>query len=201
MLPVKLAFIDTETTGTFIESDRVIEIAIVRVENGQVVKTYTSLINPNIPIPTSIENFTGIDPIDVEFAPSFVKIEPKITDILRDCLFIAHNADFDYEFLKKEYKLIGLDFWASSLCTVKLSRKLFPQYSHHNLDRIIQRFDLTCENRHRALDDVLVLWNFYNKILEAFPQTKLGEVLTELIKIPSKKKLESTPLIQQLGLI
>lgn len=133
MLAPKLAFIDVETTGANPVIDRVTEIAILRVENGELVERWSSLVNPGIPIPANIQAFTGITDAMVADAPPYAAVADQVRALLADCVFAAHNARFDYGFLKNEFQRIGQEFDAPVLCTVKLSRALFPQ--HHRQDR------------------------------------------------------------------
>src|SRR5437867_5621 len=137
MLPKKLAFVDIETTGTRVSRDRIIEIGILRVEENKLVATYKTLINPQTYISPFIEQMTGISKEALENAPIFSDVKEKILDILDDCVFVAHNARFDYGFLKTEYKHLGISFSPKQFCTVKLSRLLYPKYKQHNLDSLI----------------------------------------------------------------
>src|SRR5947209_4735474 len=102
MLPQKLAFVDIETTGASSTRDRIIEIGILRVENNQVVKTFQTLINPNQYLPPEIVNLTGITSADLENAPTFRQVKDEISEMLKDCIFVAHNVRFDYSFIKNE---------------------------------------------------------------------------------------------------
>lgn len=177
-----LAFVDIETTGTSILRDRIIEIGILRVENGKLVSTFNSLINPQTHLPPSIENMTGIKSCQLENAPTFYSLKREILKILTGCLFVAHNSRFDYAFIKNEFKRFDISFSAKNLCTVKLSRYLFPRYKRHNLDNIIARFNILCKNRHRAFDDANVLWDFINIIQTQFDKEKLTKAFNFVTK-------------------
>lgn len=185
MLPDKLAFVDLETTGARSAYDRIIEIGIIRVENNVITKTFHSLFNPLTHIPPEIERLTGISLHDVQDAPEFSSATDAIMEILADCTFVAHNVRFDYGFLKNELKRVGIDFTAKHFCTVKLSQYLFPEYRHHNLDSIIERFSLPCPNRHRALDDASVIHAFYQRIQDALPKEKVLEAVNKALRKPS----------------
>ncbi len=119
--------------------DRVTEIAILRVEGGQLVERWSSLVKPGMPIPPSIQGFTGITDAMVAAAPPFAELADGVRALLADCVFVAHNARFDYGFIKNEFRRIGQDFDAPVLCTVKLSRALYPQFHRHGLDALIER--------------------------------------------------------------
>jgi DNA polymerase-3 subunit epsilon len=97
-------------------------------------------------------------------APSFADVAEEVLERLEGRLFIAHNARFDYGFLKNEFKRAGHDFRATVLCTVKLSRKLFPQHARHNLDSLIERHGLSVSSRHRALGDAQLIHQFWQRL-------------------------------------
>src|SRR3989338_8862736 len=102
-LPSKLAIVDLETTGGNFLRDRIIEVGILRIENGRIIQTYASLVNPECHLPPEIISFTGIQPQDLETAPTFAQVRSKIYDLLSGCIFVAHNARFDYSFLRAEF--------------------------------------------------------------------------------------------------
>lgn len=185
MLPQKIAFIDLETTGLRSFYDRIIEIGILRVENNQITKTYHSLINPQTYLPKEIETITGITSKDLDTAPTFREIMDEILETIQDCVFVAHNVRFDYSFLKSELKRHNISFTSKHFCTVRLSRLLYPSLPRHNLDALIERFNLQCEARHRALADATVLYHFYQKVQQEFPSEKIAEAIGFSLKKPS----------------
>lgn len=199
MLPSKIAFVDLETTGTRANHDRIIEVGLVRVEDGVVTKTFSSLVNPHIYIPPQITTITGIKTQDVESAPSFREIADEIKVLLTDTIFVAHNVRFDYGFLKYEFARLNKTFSMKHFCTVRLSRLLFPQERHHNLDAIIERFKIVCENRHRAFDDANVLAKFYEMVQKSIQPETFTQMLSLAMKQPSlppnlpKSDIESLP--------
>ena len=137
MLPQSICFVDVETTGTSAFYNRVIEIGIVKTLNGEIVKEYKTLINPQTHIDPFIEQLTGIDPISLENAPTFEEVAPEIYELLSDSFFVAHNVRFDYGFLRNEFKRSGIKLSLKHFCTVKLSRLLYPDMKRHNMDAII----------------------------------------------------------------
>jgi DNA polymerase III epsilon subunit family exonuclease len=159
-----LAFVDLETTGATAANDRITEIGIVEVDADGTVREWQQLLNPGISIPPFIEQLTGISNAMVANAPSFEAVASEALRRLEGRLFIAHNAKFDYGFLKSEFKRLGITFRASVLCTVKLSRALFPEHKRHNLDSLIERHALYAEARHRALADAQLIHQFWRKI-------------------------------------
>jgi DNA polymerase-3 subunit epsilon len=185
MITQPLSFVDIETTGSSANGDRIIEIGILRVENGKVVNTLKTLLNPHSYVPLFIQDMTGIRQSELKEAPSFQDMMQEIYEILEGSIFVAHNARFDYGFIRNEFKRHGYTYTAKVLCTVKLSRMLFPMHQRHNLDTIINRFGLVCESRHRAYDDAKVLWDFVQKIENEYPTLPLQTTIDHLIREPS----------------
>lgn len=182
---MKYSFVDIETTGSHSRYDRIIEIGILRVEEDKLVKTYNQLINPQTYLSPFISQMTGINPVELETAPPFENIKEEILEVLDDTVFVAHNVRFDYGFIKNEFKRFGIEYTAKQLCTVKLSRKLFPQYKRHSLDSLIERFNFVTKNRHRAFDDAKVIWDFFQKINLAHPAEIITKAVNEIMKKPS----------------
>lgn len=160
-----LAFVDIETTGGARDS-RILEIGIIRVEGAEIVDSYQTLLNPIGYVPGMITRLTGITTADVQGAPDFATVAPRVVGLLEGAAFVAHNVRFDYGFMRSELAAVGvMDFAPPLLCTVQLSRRLFPQYRHHNLSDIIARHCIEVNARHRAYDDALALWQLYQLIL------------------------------------
>lgn len=151
--------VDLETTGGNMLQDRITEIALLRFEAGEV-KAYEWLVNPLQPISVFISGLTGITDEMVAGAPTFAEIAEELLPLLRGALVVAHNSRFDYTFLCHEFRRAGLDFGTAAVCTVQLSRSLYPEFFKHNLDSIIERFGIEADSRHRAMTDVLALVDF-----------------------------------------
>ncbi len=176
-LPRDLVFVDLETTGGNAAYHRITEVGIVRVADGALVEEWSSLVNPECRIPGSIEAFTGISNEMVADAPKFADIAALVAAKLAGATFVAHNARFDYSFLRAEFRRTERRFSAAVLCTVKLSRRLFPEEPRHNLDAVMQRHGLACAARHRALGDARVLWDFWVKLRRELPESTLAEAV------------------------
>ncbi len=185
MLDRPLVFLDLETTGATAHVDRITEIGLVEVDCGRHAGEWSSLVNPQRRIPPSIQTLTGINDAMVAEAPTFDQLAPDLYDRLADKVLVAHNARFDYGFLRNEFRRLGYDYAPKVLCTVKLSRRLFPQERRHNLDSLIARHDLSCENRHRALDDARVLWDFTQHIHHKLDSSAIRAVVDELLRAPA----------------
>lgn len=155
-----MVILDIETTGGSHLFDRITEIALVRIENGEIVDTWQSLINPERSIPSSITVLTGISDAMVKDAPTFAEIAPTLYQYLEGLPLAAHNVRFDYGFLKAEYQRINATLMLKTLCTVKLSRRMFPDYKGHGLDAIMRRHGLTTKARHRAMGDVILVLEY-----------------------------------------
>ncbi len=181
----KLVFIDLETTGANPVSDRITEIGLVEVDAGGHATHWSSLVNPEIPIPAFIQSLTGISNDMVRRAPAFAELADALYERLQGALFIAHNARFDYGFLRNAFSEAGFAFRADVLCTVKLSRKLYPEHNRHNLDSLIARHGLKPDARHRALADADVLWQLWQKIQAELPSATLSAALDALLQRPS----------------
>jgi DNA polymerase-3 subunit epsilon len=121
----------------------------------------------------------------VENAPTFAELADELQTRLTDRIFIAHNARFDHGFLKNEFKRTGHEFRPSVLCTVRLSRKLFPGFARHNLDTLVERHRLHVTERHRALGDARLIWQFWQKIREEHADEVIEEAVSKLISRPS----------------
>ncbi|MEP6607761.1 MAG: exonuclease domain-containing protein [Burkholderiaceae bacterium] len=184
----RLAFVDVETTGSSPARERVTEIGLVRVDfdNDAVrVDEWCTLVNPGVPIPAEIQWLTGITNEMVRSAPSFADIAQSLFDRLEGALFVAHNARFDYGFVRAEFGRAGVAFNAKTLCTVRLSRYLYPDRAPHTLDAIIERFGLFGEQRHRALGDARVLWRLVQKLADRHAPSEIEQAVRALLRRPS----------------
>jgi len=171
-----LAFLDVETTGGSPIKNRIIEIAIITVgSDGFVQKTYNTRVNPQINIPNYIIQLTGISNTDVIDCPVFKDILPKIASLLKNKTIIAHNAKFDYGFLKNEFARNNKKLKNKVACTVKLSRLLYPQFKRHNLTEIIKRHNIIVSHRHSALGDTQATYDFFYKAVDSISKDKFLE--------------------------
>ena len=180
----RCVFVDLETTGTAAARERITEIGIVTVDfdgGAARVGEWTTLVNPERPIPAEIQWLTGITNEMVRAAPRFAQIADELLERLRDAVFIAHNARFDYGFLKAEFARLGIPWRATTLCTVRLSRLLDPDRSPHSLDAIVARYGLDGEQRHRALGDARVLWRFLQRLAATRPPSEVDEAIRTLL--------------------
>lgn len=185
--PSVFCIIDTETTGMRAEFSRIIDIAIIRVENGKVVKRYETLLNPRVSIPSFITTITGLSDEDLLCAPTFEEVALEIQEVLSGAVFVAHNVSFDYSFVQKEFSRTGIEYRAPKLCSVNLSRKIFPKVKGHSLDAIIERFNISVKNRHRAMPDAGAVLSFFKKISRSVDKDLLALTVKEVIDIFSPR--------------
>jgi DNA polymerase-3 subunit epsilon len=181
-----LVILDLETTGLDSRTQRVTEIALLRIEEGRVVATWQSLINPTIRIPQDNFELTGISDAMVASAPVFSEVIPLLNDHLNDAVVVAHNASFDRGFLQEEFRRAACVFDKPMLCTVELSRLLFPLEKRHNLDSIIYRHNLHVENRHRAMGDVQLVWQWLQKMMQQTDADELNVALDRAFTISNR---------------
>lgn len=174
--------LDLETTGATPTQDRITEIGLIRYENGIEVGRWNTLINPEVSISPFIQRLTGITQDMVDHAPTFTQVYETLLQWLDQAVLCAHNVRFDYGFLKNEFKRIGITFQKKLLCTVKLSRKLYPQHHSHSLNAIIERFQLVCTQRHRAMGDTEMMAAFIDVAIREFGESTVQETVKTLLK-------------------
>lgn len=149
------AVVDIETTGSFAAANGITEIAIVIHDGTKVLNFYESLVNPQYPIPYFIQRLTGINNSMVANAPAFEEIAGQVYELLQDKVFVAHNVNFDYSFVKHHLQGAGYDLDTKKLCTVRLARKVLPGLNGYSLGKLTQRLEITHANHHRAGGDAL----------------------------------------------
>ncbi len=199
LLKRPLAFLDLETTGANPLIDRITEIGLITVSAEGTVEEWSSLVNPETPIPPFIEKLTGISNDMVADQPTFARLADALKSRLHGHLLIAHNARFDYGFLRLAYQLLDQTFRSDVLCTVKLSRKLFPQFHRHGLDALVERYQLSTTDRHRALADTRLLWQFWQRLPElAGSEQRVHDAIVDILKPPRLPPLLDSALLDQL---
>ncbi|MCK7589270.1 exonuclease domain-containing protein [Subsaxibacter sp. CAU 1640] len=154
--------IDVETTG---RGNKITEISIFKHDGEQVIDEFTSLVNPEALIPDYITALTGIDNAMVANAPTFSDIAQDILDITKDSIFVAHNVNFDYNVIRNEFKAIDIDFRRKKLCTVRLSRSLFPGFRSYSLGKLCNSLNIDLVDRHRARGDAEATTILFEQIL------------------------------------
>jgi DNA polymerase III subunit epsilon len=161
------AIVDIETTGGYAADNGITEIAVFVHDGTRVVESYTTLINPGVTIPLFIEGYTGITNEMVAEAPHFNEVSHKIYELLHDKIFVAHNVNFDHTFIKHHLASSGYEWNPKKLCTVRLSRKLFPGYKSYSLGNLCSSMGIELQDRHRAFGDAAATVTLFERILQA----------------------------------
>ncbi|MFV8281790.1 PolC-type DNA polymerase III, partial [Christiangramia marina] len=178
MEELKYAVVDIETTGNGIKGNRITEVCVIILENGEITKTFTSLINPSQSIPLYIESLTGINDEMVSSAPQFSEVAEEIMEITKNCIFVAHNVNFDYNILRAEFAMLDMDFKRKRLCTVRLTKKLIPGLFSYSLGNICTSINIPIYDRHRAQGDCEATVILLKRCLSLDPEL---EVVTEFL--------------------
>lgn len=160
------AIVDIETTGSYAMGNGITEIAIVIHDGKEIIHTYETLVNPHRPIPYFIQNLTGITDEMVANAPSFIEVAPHIHELLQDKIFVAHNVNFDYSFVRHQLERSGYDFDARKLCTVRLARKVIPGMRSYSLGKLCHQLGISLKAHHRAGGDATATAHLFTMIME-----------------------------------
>jgi len=172
------AIVDIETTGSFAASNGITELAIVLHDGTRVVDRFESLVNPGQPIPRFIQVLTGIDDSMTSDAPVFSEIAETVHGLLVNAVFVAHNVNFDYSFLKYQLEQCGFFLESKRLCTVRLARKLFPGLPGYSLGKLCRELNIEIEHRHRAGGDADATAVLFERILARDSQGQVGRMLS-----------------------
>jgi DNA polymerase III subunit epsilon len=172
-----LAFVDIETTGGHPGVHRVIDVAVIGMTGDRVDFEWQTLVNPGARIPAGITELTGIDDEMLIDAPPFERIAAQLREKLAGRVFVAHNVRFDYGFIRREFAAMETAWRAPSMCTVRLSRALYPGMPRHNLDAVMEHHGITVDSRHRAMPDTIVLREFWRKVRAAWPADTLQDAM------------------------
>lgn len=165
-LGMPLACLDLETTGLNAARDHITEVGLVLIDAGGRAERWSSLVDPECWIPPEITRLTGIDAESVSSAPTFRDLAGELLEKLDGHILVAHNARFDTGFLRQSFQREGIAFTPRAVCSVRLSRSLFPRARGHGLDAVTRRLGLACTARHRALGDAQVVADFLARIAE-----------------------------------
>jgi DNA polymerase III subunit epsilon len=183
--------VDLETTGGSPNHDRIIEIAAVRVRNGQIRERWQSLVNPETTVPPFITGLTGITTGLVANAPRFADVAGVFRDFVGDGVVTAHNASFDLSFLRRELARLDESFApAATLCTLKLARRLMPELRSHSLEAMVRALDLPSRRSHRALPDALAAADLLIRLLARAVEQGLDDwnAITRLVEGPKRRR-------------
>ncbi len=185
---------DLETTGISFRTEKITEIGIMKIKNGEVIDTFSSFVNPEKPIPMKVQEITNITDDMVKDAPTIEEILPKILEFFGDSVLVAHNADFDTGFLRYNCEKLGLPFDYTYLDTLRLAKDLFPDYKKYKLGIIAENLGIKVEVAHRALDDVDTTVKVFNVMCDMLKENgvkKLSDIDKEEAGKANYKKLKS----------
>lgn len=159
------AIIDIETTGNSCKNGHITEIAIYQHNGYEITGEFSTLVNPEIDIPFYITKLTGIENKMVKDAPRFYEIARLIIELTAGRTFVAHNVQFDYQFIKEEFSRLAYTFNRKTLCTVQLARKFIPGHKSYSLGAICSDLGIVITERHRASGDALATVKLFELIL------------------------------------
>jgi len=171
------AVVDIETTGGSARLERITEIAIYLHDGNRIVQEYSTLVNPERSIPYFITSLTGITNEMVEDAPKFYEVAKRIVEMTEGAVFVAHNARFDYSFIRQEFGMLGYNFKRPLLDTVALSRKLLPGHKSYSLGKLCSELGIEINGRHRASGDALATVKLLEMLLERDSALKSGSLI------------------------
>ncbi len=167
---------DLETTGLSPKNDRITEIGAVKIQNGEIVDSFSQLINPQMPIPELITKLTGITDDMVSDKPFIENVLPQFHDFIEGSVLVAHNSSFDMGFIREAYEGIDIFLQNPVLDTLELSRAMFPGMKSHKLNLVAKHLKVELKNHHRAVDDAVATANILLKILELLFDRNLEEL-------------------------
>jgi len=159
------AIVDIETTGGHASANGITEVAIHVFDGEKVIEKFETLINPKQPIPRFIQAFTGITDEMVKEAPVFEEVAKRIFQLLEENIFVAHNVNFDFSFINYQLQKAGFELTSKKLCTVRLSRKIFPGFQSYSLGKLCHSLNIEMQDRHRAGGDAAATVNVFKKLL------------------------------------
>ena len=171
------AIVDIETTGGSAKFHKITEVAILIHDGKQVVDEYQTLVNPECGIPMGITSLTGITNEMVADAPKFFEVAKEIFEMLENNIFVAHNVNFDYSFLKNEFQGLGGNFNLNKLCTVRLSRKILPGHQSYSLGKLCDALGIGINGRHRAMGDARATAELMTILIEGDNDSQIEQFL------------------------
>lgn len=180
------AILDIETTGGQFNEEGITEIAIYKFDGHEVVDQFISLVNPEIPIQPFVAKLTGINNAMLRSAPKFFEVAKRIIEMTNDCVVVAHNASFDYRILRTEFRRLGYDFEAKTICTVELAKKLIPMQPSYSLGKLVRALGIPMADRHRASGDAMATVKLFKMLLDKDLEK---EIVKDFIKLEVEKGL------------
>jgi DNA polymerase-3 subunit epsilon len=171
------AVVDIETTGGHANANNITEIAIVLHNGKEIEGKFTSLVNPCMPIQRYVQGLTGITDAMVATAPKFEDLAENIYNLLKDRIFVAHNVNFDYSFVKHQLAQAGYNLTTNKLCTIRLARKIFPDLPKYGLGTVCRELNIELNDRHRAAGDAIATAHLFQLLIEHDTSGELKKLL------------------------
>ena len=169
------SIVDIETTGGKFNQEKITEIAIFNIKNDGSISVYHQLINPNKKIQFFVEKLTGINNVMLKDKPVFEEIADEINDFTENSIFVAHNVNFDFRVLRNEFSQIGIKFRRDLLCTIELSKNVFPTMKSYSLGKLVSNLGIKIKNRHRAEGDAKATLDLFILIKSKINQKELDK--------------------------
>ena len=179
--------LDLETTGLSAKTEKITEIGIMKIQNGEVVDEFCEFVNPEKPIPKRVQEVTNITDEMVANSPTIDVLFPKVLDFIKDSVLVAHNASFDIGFLKNVAKNLGYEFDYTYVDTLPLARKLYPELKKHKLGKIAEHLKIKVEVAHRALDDVDTTVKILKEMMKTLKERGAKKVSDIALKCEDEK--------------
>lgn len=197
------AIVDIETTGGYAATNGIIEICIKVFDGENIIEEFETLVNPNQAIPRYIQAFTGINNEMVQDAPQFEEIAERVYTCLQGNVFVAHNVNFDYSFIKSHLEFYGYTLHTKKLCTIRLARQIFPGFPSYSLGNLCNSLEIDLVNRHRAAGDASATVVLFKKLLDndvkRVIETSLNRHSKEAVLPPNVPKAHFDALPKTLG--
>jgi len=181
--------LDLETTGLSFRTEKITEVGIMKIKNGEVIDSFETFVNPEKPIPYEVVEVTKITDDMVKDAPTIKEVFPKIIEFIGDAVLVAHNADFDIGFLKHNASILGYKFDYTYIDTLRLAKDLFPEYKKYKLGIIAENLGIKVEVAHRALDDVNTTVQVFNVMMKMLKE-KGAKTVADIDKVSADENYE-----------
>ncbi len=179
---------DIETTGLSAINDAITEIGAIKIKDGQIIDTFSQLVNPQRNIPGFISDLTGITDGMVKDKPTIDDVILEFNEFIKGCVLVAHNSTFDVGFIRENLKTVNLGLYNPVLDTLELTRAVFPNLKNHKLDTVANHLDVNLDNHHRAVDDAIATSEIFNKIIEMLKSRNINS-FDEINNLNSNKDI------------
>ena len=187
------AIVDIESTGSVANQDKITEIAVIITDGHKEIDRFETLINPQQPITPFVVRLTGITNEMVKEAPLFKEVAKELFELLKGKVFVAHNVNFDYKFIKQAFFDCGISFDEKRLCTVRLSREIIPGMASYNLGKLTRGLGIGLNNAHRAMPDTEATTKLFELMYQknvAFIEASLRQIQMNLLYLLTFLKLD-----------